>query len=192
MENLKSILESLIFTAGKPIKISKLAKLLNLNEENIRSAVEDLQDEYQNSRRGIRLLIQSKAVQMVSAPEMGDYVKKLITDELHEELSRAALETLTIIAYRGPITRAEIEVIRGVNCVYILRSLLIRGLINKTKSEKDARMSLYEVSFDFLKHLGVKSVKELPRYKELHEKISFERFKEEKLSQNSKKRNDLR
>jgi segregation and condensation protein B len=106
-------------------------------------------------------------VQMVSNAEYGEYVKKMVTEELQEDLSKVALETLAIIAYRGPIDRSSIEVIRGVNCVYILRNLLIRGLIEKAASSSDARKSVYQVSMNFMRHLGIESVKDLPQYDKL-------------------------
>lgn len=168
--NLKSIIESLIFISGKPIKISKLARICKSNIDSVTNIVYSLSNEYKKNNRGIRILIKKDSVQMVSAPENANWTRKLITDELTEDLSPASLETLAIIAYRGPISRASIEAIRGVNCVYILRSLLIRGLIDKKRSEKDARMSIYEVSFDFLKHLGIENVKDLPNYEELNRK----------------------
>lgn len=174
--NLKSILESLIFTSGKPIEIKKLAKFANVNEKEVKESLEELSSDYKNQKRGLSLILQSNQVQMVSAPELSKFVKKVVIDELQEDLSKAALETLSIIAYRGPITRATIEAIRGVNCVYILRNLLIRGLITKAKSEKDARMSIYEVSFDFLRHLSISRVQDLPDYEKLHKEVKFEEY----------------
>lgn len=176
MPNIKSILESLVFTSGKPIEIKKLAKFAGASEEEVKKALEELQTEYKNQGKGVNLVLQSKQVQMVSSPLCGEFVKKAVIDELQEDLSKAALETLSIVAYRGPITRAALEAIRGVNCVYILRNLLIRGLVTKAKSEKDARMSIYEVSFDFLRHLGVTKVQDLPDFEKLHKEAKFEEY----------------
>lgn len=170
--NKKSILESLIFIFGKPIKFKKLAQISGIKETEVKQQLDELNREYAKQDRGIQLLFKNDLVQMVSNPKYGEVVKKLITSELQEDLSQAALETLAIVAYRGPITRALIEEIRGVNCVYILRSLLIRGLIEKTKSSEDTRKAVYEVSFDFLRHLGIGSVKNLPNYDELRQRIS--------------------
>lgn len=167
----KFILEGLIFTSGKPIKINKLSQIMGIKEKEVREVVEELSHEYVTEKRGIVLSLGDKNVQMVSNPEYGEYVKNLVTEDLQEDLSKVALETLSIIAYRGPITRSEIELIRGVNCIYILRNLLIRGLVEKTKSEKDSRKSIYKISFKFLRHLGVNSVKDLPDYEKLSEEI---------------------
>ena len=120
-KDLKSILESLIFVAGKPINIKKIAKLVGIKPQEAREKLEHLQEEYQD--RGIQILFRDDLVQMVSDPDSALYVKKLLTEEIEENLTRAALETLAIIAYRGPIIRSGIERIRGVNSVYILRNL---------------------------------------------------------------------
>ncbi|NQV00470.1 MAG: SMC-Scp complex subunit ScpB [Parcubacteria group bacterium] len=167
----KYILESLIFTSGKPIKIKKLAQITKLSDKEVKDELNDLNEKYKEEMRGMILVAKDEAVQMVSNPEYGSFVESLVTEDLQEDLSKIALETLSIIAYRGPITRAEIELIRGVSCIYILRNLMIRGLIEKTKSEEDSRKSIYQVSFKFLRHLGVSSNRELPDYEKLSKEI---------------------
>ena len=174
--NLKNNIESLIFVSGKPISFKRLAQITKSDISKVKESVSVLQQEYQDNNKGVRFVIQASSVQMVSAPENGPVVKTFLTYELQENLSAAALETLAIVAYRGPITRARIEAIRGVNCIYILRNLLIRGLVDKRKSEKDARMSIYEVSFDFLRHLGVAKVQDLPEFDALSKETSFEEW----------------
>ncbi len=174
--NLKNNIESLIFVSGKPISFKRIGQITKSDIAKVKENVNVLQQEYQDNKKGVRLVIQINSVQMVSAPENGPVVKTFLTYELQENLSAAALETLAIVAYRGPITRARIEVIRGVNCIYILRNLLIRGLVDKRKSEKDARMSIYEVSFDFLRHLGVSKVKDLPEFDALSKETSLEEW----------------
>lgn len=174
--NLKNNIESLIFVSGKPINFKRLAQITKSDVAKVKENVSILQQEYLDNKKGVRLVTQASSVQMVSAPENGPAVKTFLTYELQENLSAAALETLAIVAYRGPITRARIEVIRGVNCIYILRNLLIRGLIDKRKSEKDARMSIYEVSFEFLRHMGVAKVQNLPEFNELSKETSFEEW----------------
>jgi len=101
---------------------------------------------------------------LVSAPENSKYLERLITDDLQEDLTPASLEVLAIIAYKGPISRMEIEEIRGVNSSYTLRNLLIRGLIERRGHPQDSRAYVYEVSFNFLRKLGLKSIEELPEY----------------------------
>ena len=164
---MKSILESMLFSIGEPISIEKLAKTLLKNQGLIKKAIDELVEDYQKENRGLRIIKKGEKIQLVSSPENSQYIEKLIKDELQEDLTPASLEALAVIAYRGPITRAEIEEIRGVNCSYILRNLLIRGLIERRGLPEDARAYIYEISFDFLKKLGLSSIEELPEYKKL-------------------------
>jgi len=180
-KKIKSRIESLLFVSGKPIPFRKLLLLLKMKDKKeLRSVLEEINSDYEKREGGLRLMLKSDSAQLVTSPDNAGFVQKLVTDELQEELSKAALETLSIIAYRGPISRPDIEMIRGVNCIYILRSLMMRGLINKTKSKKDSRMHVYEVSFELMKHLGVSNVNELPKYEEMHKKIKFEQDKNDK------------
>lgn len=180
INNVKQAVESLIFVSGKPIGIKRLCQVIKADSESVKQALEELQGQYREESRGVRIITRGESVQMVSAPESGEAIKNYLTFELQENLSVAALETLAIIAYRGPITRARIEAIRGVNCVYILRNLLIRGLVDKKRSQDDQRMSVYEVSFEFLRHLGVEKPADLPEYLELSKETSFEEFLKER------------
>ena len=182
-KDIKSILESLIFVVGKPISIKKLAKIVNIKESQVKNVLNELRQDYQG--RGIKILARGNAVLWRTVPIHSQYVKELLTEELQENLTRAALETLAIIAYRGPVTRSQIEQVRGVNSVYILRNLLMRGLIDRERSKKDARFWEYQPSFDFLRHLGIKDVKELPDFEELYkEEMPIE--KAEKLTEEKK------
>lgn len=165
--NLESIIESILFSIGEPISIEKLAKTLGKNKDLVKRTIENLENDYEREDRGLRIIKKGEKVQLVSAPENGHYIEKLIKDELQEGLTPVSLEALAIVAYKGPIARAEIEEIRGVNSSYILRNLLIRGLIERKGHPEDARAYIYEVSFDFLRKLGLKSIEELPEYKKL-------------------------
>ena len=161
---LKSILESMLFSIGEPIPIEKLAKTLGKDESLIKKTIEILENNYKKEGRGLQIIRKENKIQLVSAPQNSQYVEKLIKNDLNQELGPASLETLAIIAYKGPISRAEIEKIRGVNCSLILRNLLIKGLIERQEKPQDIRVYLYEVSFDFLRRLGIGSIKELPEY----------------------------
>lgn len=169
--NLNCVLESLIFASGKPIEIEKLAKICDVDEKKISDSLKKLNQEYERSGRGLRLALKSNEAQMVTASCFAKSVKKLTMHELQEDLSKVSLETLTIIAYKGPITRSELEAIRGVNCVYTLRSLLIRGLIEKKHQQKGFRVGIYEVTTKFLRHMGVAKISDLPNFKEVREKL---------------------
>ncbi len=168
---LKSILESLLFVSGEPVKSAKLAKICGVAVSELENAAAELAAEYENGR-GLRLIVKSGQLQLATASENSAYVNQLVSGELNAELSRSALETLAIVAYRGPITRVQIEAIRGVNCTYVLRSLAVRGLVERKESAGN-RGYLYDISFDFLKHIGVTGRENLPDWKFLskNEKI---------------------
>lgn len=160
---MKHIIESILFSIGEPISIEKLAKTLEKNKDLVRKTIEDLENDYKKENRGLRIVAKDQKVQLVSSPENSHYIEKLIKDELQEDLTPASLEVLAIIAYKGPITRAEIEEIRGVNSSFTLRNLLIRGLVERKGHPEDARAYIYEVSFNFLRKLGLGSIEELPK-----------------------------
>lgn len=162
--NLKSILESILFVHGESLSVKKMAKITETGEEDIKKALGELGNDYKD--RGLVLLKKETEWQLGSNPENARYTEKLIKDDFSEELSRAALETVSIIAYRGPLTRVQVEHIRGVNSSFIIRNLLMRGLIERVENPKDARSFLYKIGMDFLKHLGIASVEELPEFNE--------------------------
>ncbi|HEY4495313.1 MAG TPA: SMC-Scp complex subunit ScpB [Candidatus Paceibacterota bacterium] len=164
---IKSQIESLLFTAGHPVAVKKLAEILETGESEINSSLRELADEYEKNERGLRLVFFDGKVQLVASLYSIEAVKKLIKSDFEEDLSSAALETLAIISYRGPISRAAIENLRGVNCSFILQSLAIRGLIDKKNNPEDGRSYVYNITFDFLKHLGLNRLEELPNYNEL-------------------------
>ena len=168
--NIESILESLIFISGEPVSFKKLEKIIGKNKEELKLAAGVLAKKYEDEKRGLRILIKDNQVQMVTAKENSEYASQFLQSDLQDSLSQAALEVLSIVAYRGPISRAGIEEIRGVNCSFTLRQLLIRGLVERANNSSDARAYLYQISFDFLKKLGVKNVQELPDFEKLNKK----------------------
>ncbi len=159
-----SVLESMLFVSGEPIKKSKLMKILTVEGENLEEALSVISEKYQESQSGLSLLRKGEEVQLASNPENAEFIESLVKSELQDSLSNAAMEVVSIIAYRGPISKAEIEAIRGVNCAYTLRNLLLRGLIERNDNPNDSRGYVYVISFDFLKKLGIESVKNLPEY----------------------------
>lgn len=163
---LKSVIESLLFISGEPIRTSRLAKICNIPKNDIEAAIRELERNYEREKRGLMIISKEDSVQLATRPENQEFVNQLVSGELGAELSRSALETLSIVAYRGPIPRVQIEAIRGVNCSYVLRSLLLRGLIER-KEVADIRGYLYEISFSFLKNLGIGSIKDLPEWDKL-------------------------
>lgn len=160
--SIKSQIESLLFISAKPISIKQLAELVGKSEEEIKTAGDELEEEYKSSQRGVQIIRNGSKYQMVSSPDNAKLVQEFIKDETTGELSRPSLETLTIIAYRGPISKTDLDHIRGVNCSLILRNLLIRGLI-EAKSDKKGE-TYYNVTFDFIRFLGINDISELPDY----------------------------
>jgi len=166
-EKLRSVIESLLFISGEPINIAKLAKIAETSEEEIEDCIMLLQGEYAEKKSGLTIIRKEQEVQMATDPENAAFADKLVKSEIQENLSRAGLEVLSIIAYRGPMTRMEVEAIRGVNCSFTVRSLLMRGLLERIENPKDNRGYLYKISFDFLKKIGIDSVEKLPDYETL-------------------------
>ncbi len=172
---LKSKIESLLFISAKPMSIKQLADLIKVSEEDIKKAGEELAEQYQQNKNGIQVIKNASKFQMVSASDNAKLIQEFLQDETSGELSRPSLETLTIIAYRGPISKIDLDRIRGVNCSLILRNLLLRGLI-ELKSDKQTDDSFYSVSFDFLRFLGLNDVKELPEFAKLSEDNSIDKM----------------
>lgn len=164
MSAIASKIEAILFVSGEEMSVQKIKKTLgdDVAEEEVIAEIEQLQKAYQG--KGIRILMKDGKVQMVSAPEHAQVIHALVKSHLTEELTPAALETLACIAYREPIAKQEIDELRGVNSIFSLRALLMRGLIEKTKKEDDARTDYYRVTLDLLKKLGLEKITDLPDY----------------------------
>ncbi|PJA47717.1 SMC-Scp complex subunit ScpB [Candidatus Uhrbacteria bacterium CG_4_9_14_3_um_filter_36_7] len=173
--SLKRTIEALLFTAGKPISLAHLQKIIKVDKSLLEAALGELKQTWHNDTCGIQLLEHEGKFQFVSHPQEAEWVKCFIKDEFRGELTRPSLETLTIIAYRGPITKSEIEQIRGVNCGLILRHLLLRGLVEE-QEDKERLQSVYTVSMDFLRYLGIQDMKDLPEYKTFHDHQELDSF----------------
>ena len=158
-----SQIESILFVASKPLTVKQIAKAISAKEADIVDALETLKMKYNQADSGIKILFSDEVVQMSTAPENSEWVDLFIKDEVSGELTKAQLETLTVIAYRGPVTRPELEQIRGVNCALIIRNLLVRGLIEE-KEEINKILPSYFVSVEALRHLGINSVENLSDY----------------------------
>ncbi|OJI06519.1 SMC-Scp complex subunit ScpB [bacterium CG10_46_32] len=164
---LASHIESLLFVSSQPVSVSQLKKITDAKKSDIDAALKDIGEEYNPKKeRGIVCMISGDKYQLVSHPDNAVIVKAFLKSDVTGELTDPALETLTIIAYRGPITKPELEQIRGVNCGLILRNLLIRGLIERTEVAKQM-LPTYRVTHEFLKFLGASSVSSLPEYEKL-------------------------
>ena len=163
---LKALIESLLFVADRPVTVEHLATALDVPVEEIEAALQALREEYQE--RGIRIQHKGDRLQLVSAPEAGPHIERFLGLEISGRLSTAALEALSIVAYRQPVTRAQVEAIRGVHSDSVLRSLVRRGLIEVIgRAESVGRPILYGTSFEFLQQFGLQSMQDLPDWQEL-------------------------
>ncbi len=178
----KQLIESLLFISGRPMSEAKLTEILQKDVKEIRSAAEELMTEWNVPERGVHIIKTGSSYQMATNPELAYLVKDFVKAEQSGELSRPSLETLTIIAYRGPITKAELEQIRGVNCSLILRNLLIKGLV-EAHEDQEKMATVYIITFDLLKFLGINRVEELPDYAKLNSNENLKKLLEQKIEQ---------
>jgi segregation and condensation protein B len=162
-------IEVILFYMAEPVDIIFLAKTLEVKKEEIEGVVSSLKESLES--RGVRVLLHDKQVSLVTAPEYSGLIEKIIKEERERDLGRAGIEALSIIAYKGPVTKKEIEYIRGVNSQYALRSLLLRGLVEKKSIESDPRMIGYNITTDALRFLGLGQVSDLPEYTELKKQL---------------------
>lgn len=170
---LKSAIESLLLASAKPLTIQKLANLTKVPKEEVKEVVKKLIEEYKQREGGILIMRNGNQIQMTTAPSQAKVIKDFLKDEQTGELTRPSLETLTIIAYRGPITKVELDQIRGVNCALILRNLMIKGLVEAEENKKEM-VTYYRITFDFMKYLGISDLKELPDYERLNRDKNLE------------------
>jgi len=174
---LKSKIESLLFISAKPMSVKQLSGLISKSAEEINKLCRELIEDYKDKKQGIQIIKNNDKYQMVSSSENASVVKNYIKDETMGELTRPSLETLTIIAYRGPVSKFDLDRIRGVNCALILRNLLLRGLI-ESKFDKKKKELYYNISFDFVRFLGVNDIEDLPDYERLHKDDTLDRVLE--------------
>ena len=181
---IKSKIESLLFISAKPMAASQLADLLKADKKEIIKSADELLADYKNNQAGVQIIKDGSKYQMVSASENAKIIQEFIKDETTGELSRPSLEALTIIAYRGPVSKIDLDRIRGVNCALIIRNLLLRGLI-EGKADKKKNETYYKATFDFIRFIGLNDIKELPDYERLHKDDTID-----KMLENNKETNN--
>lgn len=158
-------IESVLFASGEPVALTELASLLKVSKPGLIRLLEQLRSDY--AERGIRLVFDERNAQLVTAPEVAGQLAKFIQAELRGKLSPGALETLAIIAYRGAVTRPQIDAIRGVHSGQALRTLAVRGLITEVGRTTDpGRPILYDTTLEVYKQLGISGRSELPEVPE--------------------------
>ena len=165
--NIKSIIESLLFVNDNPVSTRDLAEVLNLEKKEVEEKVKELQEDYKRNERGMSIISVAGGYQMCSNPANEEWIKKMYRQKNKQRLSSAALECLAIIAYKQPITKMEIEAIRGVNVDGVMRNLTKAGLIKITgKKDVLGRPFLYGTTRKFLEYFGLNSLKDLPQLEE--------------------------
>lgn len=166
MALLETQLEALLFLSTKPLSPAQISRTLEISETEASAALLSLAEKRNTEESGVHLVHTGDEWQMATNPACANLGEKFVKEDA-DELTRPSLEALTIIAYRGPITKPEIEAIRGVNCTLILRNLLMRGLVTERENALKGQM-VYELSLDAVRFLGVHDVRELPSYDDLH------------------------
>lgn len=164
--NLDQTIEAVMFAGAKPFTVKRLCEIAEAEPEQTKQALADLGKRLDESGSAMMLQNIGHEYELVSRPEFAPAVSQVVNEETQGELTRAALEALTILAYRGPMTRPELEQIRGVHSSVIIRNLMMRGLVEE-KSDQRLGQPLYAVTFEFLNHLGLSGAEGLPDYAEL-------------------------
>lgn len=165
-ENNIARLEALLFTHGEPLKKLKMEKVLEVTKEECATLLQTLAQKLQAEDRGLTLLVTAEEVQLVTKPQFGDLLLSFLKEELTEELTPASLEALSLIAYGGPLSRARLDFLRGVNSSFTLRTLRLRGLIDRVADLEFSHSFVYDVTPECMRYLGVTRREELPRFEE--------------------------
>ena len=170
LTELQRVIEAILFAAGERVETARLAQALEADERDVEDAVSSLMDELSFNRRGIRIIKLENGYQMVSSGEMADYITKALETRKPPRLSASQLETLTIVAYYQPATKAMVEQIRGVDSSYSVAALMNKHLIEEAgRLNVPGRPILYRTTPDFLRTFGISSLEELPPI----EKVDF-------------------
>lgn len=178
-------IEALLFFKGEAVSTKQLAKILEVAENEINESLIILKNDLQN--RGIRLIKNDNRVMLGTAPEAHSFIEALKKEELSKDLGKASLETLSIVLYRGPVRKSEIDYIRGVNSATILRNLLVRGLIERKADDNNQRSFLYQPTFEALSYLGISEISELPEFEKVRDdmRIKEDENKEDILTKDN-------
>lgn len=162
-------LEALLFIHGEPLSYKKIESVLGFAKGEAEPIAAELKKRLEDAGRGLQLVADKEKIQLATKPAWSKLLEDFVKDELTEELTPASLEALAIVAYLGPISRAKLEYLRGVNSIVILRSLMIRGLVERIPDPEHPSGFLYRPTFELMKHLGVAGEKELPEYEKFQE-----------------------
>ena len=162
-------IEAILFYLAEPVSLDFLAKTLEVNKEEILTAISDLEKSLEN--RGLRIILHNDEATLVTAPQFSETIEKIVKETREREMGRAGIETLSIIAYKGPISRKEIDYIRGVNSQFALRNLMLRGLVERKNSVSDERIMMYNITEQTLRYLGLGHISDLPEYEDVKKQL---------------------
>jgi len=164
IHELSHVIEAILFIAGEPVEIRELQRALEVTEMETQQAIDALDSDYSFHRRGICLKKFGNHIQLSTRAEYAPYVERLLQPIQKQSLSQSAMETLAVVAYRQPVTKLEIEAVRGVKCDYSVQSLVNKGLIEEVgRKEALGRPILYGTTDTFLSHFGLSSLNDLPK-----------------------------
>lgn len=167
-DKLKSIIESLLFLWGDPISIKDIEKCLKIDKKDLKMVLDQMKSEYEIESSGLRLIEVNESYQLSTKPENFDFIKDFVRESAEKNLTKPSLETLSIIAYKQPVTKMEIEDIRGVNCDSTIKGLLDSSLIEISGTlDRIGHPNLYVTTDFFLKKFGIKNLEELPSLEDL-------------------------
>jgi len=172
--NLKAVIEALLFASDKPLPLERMRNALdNMDAAQIRGILEELKNDYEKSERGVRIAEIAGGFQIITAPSFAPFLKKLYKDRHADKLSKPALETLAIIAYKQPVTKLEVESLRSVNVDGVFYNLMDKGLIRVAGRKKaPGRPKVYGTTAQFLEYFGLKSLEELPKIENFQTALS--------------------
>lgn len=174
-KTIKSAIESMMFVWGEPLDIREIAEIFNVDKKEIYACCKELQQEYQQEGRGIVIREVNRSFQFVTRKENLDYIERLCTPVKHKKLSQSALEVLAIVAYKQPVTKGEIESVRGIRCDRVIEGLAKKNLVAEVgRSDAVGRPILYGTTDVFLKQFGFASLKELPGIEDIEGVLSEE------------------
>ena len=179
MSDLNSAIEAILFAAGESVPLARLSLVLGMDENIIEAAAKELQYVYENEQRGMRILRLDDKLQMCSAPEYAGYISRILEQRKPPMLSQPALETLAVVAYFQPVTRAYVEQVRGVDSSYTVSMLCERGLIEECgRLDVPGRPAVFRTTDVFLRTMGISSLEELPPLPEPGESDSMEKLQD--------------
>ncbi len=170
-KEIKSIVEAMLFTWGDPLELKEIASIIDLNEKELEPIIDEMMDEFDYNFRGLKIIRINSAFQLVTRPDHYEWIKKLSTTTSSKNLSNAALETLSIIAYRQPVIKSDIEAIRGVRCDRSIETLMNKELVKELgRLDKIGRPIIYGTTDNFLRNFGLEKIEDLPPLEEFEKK----------------------